>query len=233
MSLGRRIERRPRTRLRARPSRPERRAEPRRSLRFAQGRRFHPSLRPLGTRTFRRNRPPPAGRICPPTPAPGGCAAGYLRLGQEPRPSAEPPTGGWGCRPSAGAAGGHSLLRPRVPDGRAAPGCRWLRPSVSCEGGEQRGAPARIALSGRGRRSMRARARGRPGPHPATRGTGMQETSAQWKRSQSDRPEPAGQSERPRAVQRRSQPAGGATPWRPRWRRTPPSPASGCRWGSP
>ncbi len=79
------------------------------------------------------------------------------------------------------------LLRPRAPDGRAAPGCRWLRPSASCEGGEQRGAPARNALSGRGRRSMRARARGRPGPHPATRGTGKQEASTQWKKNRQAR----------------------------------------------
>ena len=55
------------------------------------------------------------------------------------------------------------------------------RPSVTRR--EQRGAPARIALSGRGRRSMRARARGRPGPHPATRGTGKKEASTQWNKS--------------------------------------------------
>jgi hypothetical protein len=120
-----------------------------------------------------------------PTPAPRGSAAGCLRLGKDSRSAAGPPSCGRGGRQSAGTAGGHRLLRPRAPDGRAAPGCRWLRPSVSCEGGEQRGAPARIALSGRGRRSMRARARGRPGPHLATRGTGKKD-STQWKKNQSD-----------------------------------------------
>ena len=87
-------------------------------------------------------------------------------------------------------AGGSSIRRcrgwplapPAAGPGRASrAGVSMAPPSVSCEGGEQRGAPARIALSGRGRRSMRARARGRPGPHPATRGTGKQEASRSGK----------------------------------------------------
>ena len=104
-----------------------------------------------------------------------------------------------------------SLLRPRAPDGRSAPGCRWLRPSVSCEGGEQRGAPARIALSGRGRRSMRARARGRPGPHPATRGTGKQDSLhavEEEPTSSCERPEATDRLEEGRRSQERIHPRG-------------------------
>ncbi len=144
--------------------------------------RFSSSLREacsLLPRTLRRHRPPPAGRSGPPPPLDSAGAPA-----RAPRPPARTPglqqdlrVRGRRGRQFAGAAGGHWLLRPRVPDGRAAPGCRWLRPSVLCEGGEQRGVPARIALSGRGRRSMRARARGRPGPHPTTRGTGKKDST--------------------------------------------------------
>ena len=167
------------TRLRVRPSRPDRRAEPRCPLRFAQGQRFHPPLWPLGTRTLRRHRPPPAGRSWPPPPRQAKLLLVALRLWSgHSACSRTSDLGERGCRQSAGAAGGHWLLRPRVPDGRAALGCRGRERSCG-----PRGAPARIALSGRGRRSVRARARGRPGPHPATRGTGKQEAS----RSEEDR----------------------------------------------
>jgi hypothetical protein len=71
MSLGRRIERRPRTRLRVRPSRASRGGAPRCLPPLAAlGREHrHPTAgRPLGTRTLRRHRPPPAGRSWPPSP---------------------------------------------------------------------------------------------------------------------------------------------------------------------
>ncbi len=70
--LGRRIERRPPTRLRVRPSRPERRADPRcpppSHKALGRGQRLHPPLWPLGTRTLRRHGPRPPGRSGPHPP---------------------------------------------------------------------------------------------------------------------------------------------------------------------
>ncbi len=88
---------------------------------------------------------------------------------------------------------------------------RGVAAAASCG---PRGAPARIALSGRGRRSMRARARGRPGPHPATRGTGKKD-STEWKMANSTRatrPRPAGQNKKTSGSERRNDPSRGSRP---------------------
>ena len=99
-------------------------------------------------------------------------------------------------RASDSGAGGSSIAPvPRVAIGSCARGSRTGEPrwgvaaAASCG---PRGAPARIALSGRGPRSMRARARGRPGPHPATRGTGKQEASRSERRTPAEHGRPLG-----------------------------------------
>jgi hypothetical protein len=77
-----------------------------------------------------------------------------------PHPGGAPWRTGGGSK-SAGAAGGTSLRSPRAPRVRIGVGRRWPRPSVSCEGGEQRGSRRRGALRGRGRRSVRPQRLGR------------------------------------------------------------------------
>ncbi len=176
VSLGRRIERRPPTRLRVRPSWPERRAEPRCPLRFAQGQRLHPPLRPLGTRTLRRHRPPPAGRLWPPPPRRVEfllCSFPFAR------PHGFSRTSEWwaGGLPSAPRVKRLLLRRPRGP--QRAPRRRETL-ALSAAKGTARDPAARRTAGSRPQEPRAAASGGEQGPNTAS---------------------PEGQTERPHAVE--------------------------------
>ncbi len=198
----------PSDRLRVRPSRPERRAEPRCPLRCAQGQRFHPPLRPLGARTLRRHRPPPAGRSWPPTSPPGEAPIGGFGLCQDTRPVAGPPIWARGVSSIRRCRGWPLAPAPAGPGRASRAGVSRPRLHADREG-PRRGSPCPVAgpgACGLGRGGARARIRPPAGPaskrphavkktEQATRGTARQEAT-QWRGGQSDRSPPGGQERR-------------------------------------
>ncbi len=168
-SLGRRIECRPPTRLRMRPSRASRGGAPRCFLRCAQDQRHPTAGRPLGARTLRRHRPSPAGRIWLPTPL--GRLSSCCTRSASPvlSASAVPPTGGRGAFQSAPRVKRLLLRRPRGPSARLAAGRRWLRPSGFMRGRRTARDPAARRAAGSRPQELRAAASGgEQGPNAAS-----------------------------------------------------------------